>query len=56
LDAGSGRLEPTRKEYHTGPRAAGRETAAQQSVFTEKTGGIGVRLHRKKLVWREGDA
>jgi hypothetical protein len=31
------RREPTQKEYHTGPRAAGRESVARQCVVLEKT-------------------
>jgi len=38
------RREPTGKEYHTGPRAAGRESAARQCVVKEKTRGIEERL------------
>src|SRR5258708_1066388 len=38
------RREPTGKEYHTGPRAAGRGSAARQCVVKEKTRGIADRL------------
>src|SRR4029077_19913168 len=31
------RREPTGKEYHTGPRAAGRESAAWECVLSRKT-------------------
>jgi hypothetical protein len=31
------RREPTQKEYHTGSRAAGRESAKRQCVVLEKT-------------------
>ncbi len=36
LDATADRREPTKKGYHTGLRAAGRESAAQQLCSIEK--------------------
>src|SRR5258708_40106199 len=48
------RREPTGKEYHTGPRAAGKESAARQCVVKEKTRGIAEWLRGAILKQFEG--